>query len=148
MRKTLKTKRNPSGSAGPVRRFVTRGEMVVETLPWGPHEWLCRTDIVEAKDLQLVRVRMPPGTGHDFHRHPEMEEIIYVVSGEAEQWVDRERKLLGPGDIAHIPRDMVHGTFNAGRETLVFLAILSPARIRGPALIDMSGDEPWKSLRR
>jgi quercetin dioxygenase-like cupin family protein len=128
-------------------RFVTSDEMEVEELPWGPHEWLSRPGLTEAEELLLVRVRMPPGKGHAFHRHPAMEEIIYVVSGTAEQWVDRERRRLGPGDIAHIPRDVVHGTYNDGDETLVFLAILAPARFDGPALIDVSGEEPWASLR-
>ena len=128
-------------------RFVTADDFEVEELPWGPHEWLCRPGLTEAEQLLLVRVRMPPGKGHAFHRHPAMEEIIYVVSGSAEQWVGRESRLLGPGDIAHIPTDVVHGTYNAGSETLVFLAILSPATIDGPALIDVSGDEPWRSLR-
>jgi quercetin dioxygenase-like cupin family protein len=128
-------------------RFVTSGEIEVETLPWGPHEWLCRPGLTDAERLLLVRVRMPPGTGHAFHRHPAMEEIIYVVSGTAEQWVDRESRRLGPGDIAHIPVDVVHGTYNAGDDTLIFLAILSPAVFEGPALVDMAGEEPWRSLR-
>jgi quercetin dioxygenase-like cupin family protein len=121
--------------------------MIVEELPWGPHEWLCRPDIVAAEKLLLVRVHMPVGKAHEFHRHPEMEEIIYIEEGTAEQWVDREKRLLGPGDSAHIPIDIVHGTYNAGDTTLVFLAILSPAEIEGPPLIDVSQEEPWKSLR-
>ena len=129
------------------RRFVTSKEMEVEDSPWGPHEWLCRPGLVDAERLQLVRVRMPPGTGHAFHRHPQMEEIIYVVSGVAEQWVGQDSRRLGPGDSAHIPMDLVHATYNAGEETLVFLAILSPARFEGPALVDVSGEEPWASLR-
>lgn len=129
-------------------RFVTAANMIVEQLPWGPHEWLCRPDIVAAEQLLLVRVRMPPGKGHEFHRHPEMEEIIYVEQGRAEQWVDREQRILGPGESAHIPINVVHGTYNAGDSTLVFLAILSPAKIQGPALIDMSQEEPWKSIRQ
>jgi len=128
-------------------RFVTSAEIEVEELPWGPHEWLCRPGLTDARDLLLVRVRMPPGTGHAFHRHPAMEEIIYVISGVAEQWVDRETRRLGPGDIAHIPKDVVHGTYNAGDETLVILAILSPALFEGPALVDVSGDAPWSTLR-
>ena len=67
-----------------------------------------------------------------------MEEIIYVVTGQAEQWVDRASRRLGPGEIAHIPKDVVHGTYNAGAEPLVFLAILSPALFDGPALVDVS----------
>ena len=131
----------------PATRFVTQENMIVEQLPWGPHDWLCRPDIVEADKLLVVRVRMPPGKAHEFHRHPEMEEVIYIVEGQAEQWVDKEMRMLGPGDSAHIPMKMVHGTYNAGDSTLVLLAILSPAHIEGPPLIDMSQEEPWKSLR-
>jgi len=129
------------------RRFVTAADVEVEKLPWGPHEWLCRPGLTDARDLLLVRVRMPPGTGHAFHRHPEMEEIIYVVSGEAEQWVDRTCRRLVAGEIAHIPKDLVHATYNAGDETLVFLAILSPAIFDGPALVDVSTEAPWSTLR-
>jgi quercetin dioxygenase-like cupin family protein len=128
-------------------RFVTSADVEVEELPWGPHEWMCRPGLTDARDLLLVRVRMPPGTGHAFHRHPAMEEIIYVISGQAEQWVGRESRHLGPGDMAHIPTDEVHGTYNAGDETLVILAILSPALFDGPALVDVSMDEPWSTLR-
>jgi quercetin dioxygenase-like cupin family protein len=131
----------------PALRFVTSADVQVEQLPWGPHEWLCRPGLTEARDLLLVRVRMPPATGHAFHRHPAMEEIIYVVSGDAEQWVGDESRRLGPGDSAHIPKDVVHGTYNAGADTLVFLAILSPAVFDGPALVDVSHEPPWSSLR-
>ena len=127
--------------------FVTRSELQVEPSPWGPHEWLSRPGLTAAEQLLMVRVLMPPGRAHQFHRHPAMEEVIYVVSGRAEQWVDRDKRLLGPGDIAHIPADVVHGTYNAGNETLVFLAILAPAKFEGPALIDVHLEEPWRSLR-
>lgn len=127
-------------------RFVTSSELQVDPSPWGPHEWLCRPGLTAAEKLLMVRVLMPAGTAHQFHRHPTMEEIIYVVSGTAEQWVDREKKVLGPGDAAHIPMNVVHGTYNAGADTLVFLAILSPALFEGPALIDVHQEEPWRSL--
>jgi quercetin dioxygenase-like cupin family protein len=130
-----------------IERFVTAKEVQVEPSLWGPHEWLSRPGLTAAEQLLMVRVLMPPGRAHQFHRHPAMEEIIYVVSGAAEQWVDREKRLLGPGDVAHIPTDVVHGTYNPGSETLVFLAILSPARFEGPALIDVHLEEPWRTLR-
>ena len=41
----------------------------------------------------------------------------------------------------------MHGTYNAGDTDLVILAILSPAIFEGPALVDVSGDQPWASLR-
>jgi quercetin dioxygenase-like cupin family protein len=131
-----------------LRRFVTAADVLTEPSPWGPHEWLCRPDITAAENLLLVRVSMPPGQAHRFHRHPELEEIIYVLSGTAEQWVDRERRVLRQGESAHIPRDVVHATHNAGSDTLVFLAILSPARASGPMIVEEHEHEPWRSLRQ
>jgi quercetin dioxygenase-like cupin family protein len=128
-------------------RFVTEAEMQVESYPWGVHDWLCRPGLTDANELALVRVHMPSGDAHKFHKHPEMEEIIYVLSGVAEQWVDREKTILTAGQIAHIPKNVVHATYNAGDEVLEFLAILSPAKIVGSPLVDVSDQEPWKSLR-
>ena len=56
-------------------------------------------------------------------------------------------RRLGPGDIAHIQKDIVHATYNAGTDTLVFLAVLSPATFDGPAIVDVSGEQPWSTLR-
>jgi quercetin dioxygenase-like cupin family protein len=128
-------------------RFVTSADAQVEVLPWGAHDWMCRPGLTEAKHLQLVRVTMPAGRAHRFHRHPRMEELLYVVEGRVEQWVGRERKVLGAGELAHVPMNEVHGSYNVFRERAVFLAVLSPAVFEGPALIDVSEDEPWRSIR-
>jgi len=128
-------------------RFVTSKEAEVEELPWGPHEWLARAGLTESKLLQLVRVTMPAGKAHRFHRHPAMEELLYVVSGRVEQWVGRASRVLGPGEVAHVPTNEVHGSYNVFAAPVVFLAILSPAVFDGPALIDVSADEPWRSLK-
>ena len=76
-----------------------------------------------------------------------MEEIIYVVEGRAEQWVEQEKRILAAGEIAHIPVNMVHGTYNPFESPMVFLAILSPGRLDGPPPVDVSREEPWRSLR-
>jgi quercetin dioxygenase-like cupin family protein len=75
-----------------------------------------------------------------------MEEIIYVVEGEAEQWVETSHQILKVGEIAHIPTNVVHATFNRSDRPLIFLAMLSPASAPGPALIDVAHEEPWASL--
>ena len=136
----------------PPKRFVQAGEPVCETNPWTHNEWLCRPDLVPAEKLLMVRATMPPGHCHPFHLHPHREEIIHVVSGRAEQWVGDEYRILGPGEIAHLPAGIVHGTFNPFDETLVFHAILSPAKLppeqeRDGDPRDVSQEEPWASIR-
>lgn len=128
-------------------RFITNKTVQTEQLPWGPHEWISRQGLTEAENLMLVRVTMPPGRAHKFHRHPAMEEIIYILEGKAEQWVDKEQKTLCPGEAAHIPVNVIHGTYNPGDTDLIFLAILSPAVFDGPALVDVSKEMPWLHLK-
>ena len=128
-------------------RFVSQQNAQVEEYPHCRCEWLCRAGIVDADQLQLVRAIMPPGKGHEFHKHPDCEEIIYVLEGQADQWVEEERQTLGPGGVAHIPKGVVHATYNRTHEPLVFLAILSPATGSGPECVDVFEEEPWSSLR-
>jgi Cupin domain len=40
--------------------------------------------------------------------------VILVVTGEVEQWVDRDKRILRPGDCAFIPAGVVHASFNTG----------------------------------
>ncbi|MCP4305259.1 MAG: cupin domain-containing protein, partial [bacterium] len=80
--------------------------------------------------------------------HPDQEEVIYVVSGTVEQWVDREKRILGPGDSAHIPADMVHASFNVGDDEAKVTAILGPCvGENGYELVDVADEAPWKTLR-
>lgn len=127
-------------------RFVTEDRADVEQLPRGLHHWISRPGLTEAEDLLMVRVEVEPGNGHPFHYHPEMEEIIYVLDGRVEQWVERERRDLGPGEAVHVPRGLVHATFNSGTEPVRFLAVLSPAEA-DPFMVEVDDEEPWRSLR-
>ena len=136
-----------------LRRFVQIADPIREINPWTSNEWLCRPDVVAAEKLLLVRANMAPGWCHPFHFHPHREEIIHVVYGRAEQWVGEEYRILGPGEIAHIPPGVIHGTFNPHAEPLVFLAILSPAVLpdqlaQAPDPHDVGTEAPWVSLRQ
>jgi len=130
------------------RRFITTAEALKEDYKGRTNYWLARPEIADAKDLQLCRAVLPAGEGHDFHTHPELEEIIYVLEGTVEQWVETEKRMLQPGEVAHIPRGIVHATFNPTDRDAVILAILSPASTQGPFLVDVSGEAPWNALRQ
>jgi quercetin dioxygenase-like cupin family protein len=132
---------------GPLR-FITAREAEIELAPWGKHWWLSKPGLTDTRQLTLVRVTMRPGTGHRFHQHPAREEIIYVVDGVAEQWVDREKRTLEAGECAFIPATVVHAIFNSSTKPMTFLAILSPAEAPGPFLVDVYDEEPWRSLRQ
>jgi quercetin dioxygenase-like cupin family protein len=129
------------------RRFVTATDKVEHLSPCTLEEWLCRRDVVPNNELLLVRANMEPGFAHAFHTHPTREEIIYILSGRAEQWVGGEHRILGAGEMVLIPKGETHGTYNTFGERLVFLAILAPANALEPSVVDVSKEEPWASLR-
>ena len=132
----------------PSWRFVSFPEAEVEHVPPGKiHHWYCRPGMVADTNLMFVRATLEPGQAHRFHHHPHMEEILYILSGTAEQWVEREKRIMKAGDSLYLPVGIVHGTYNAGSDVLDFLAILSPAKNPGPITVDVSDQEPWKSLR-
>lgn len=135
------------------RRFVQIADAIREPNAWTNNEWLVRPDIVEADKLLLVRANMDPMFCHPFHYHPHREEIIHVVYGRAEQWVGNEHRILRAGESAHIPPGVIHATYNPFAEPLVFLAILSPAKLPDDLAAvadphDVSTQEPWASIRK
>jgi quercetin dioxygenase-like cupin family protein len=128
-------------------RIVPFAEAEVEKLPGKTHFWQCKPGMVKDTNLMFVRAHLPPGEAHRFHYHPKMEEILYILSGTAEQWVEQEKFIMRPGDSIYLPAGMIHGTYNMGNETLDFLAVLSPAKTGEPFTIEVSEHEPWRSLR-
>jgi len=127
--------------------FITEAEAIQEDFKGRTNYWMCRPEITNAKDLQICRAVLPAGVGHGFHYHPELEEVIYVLTGEVQQWVGEQHKVLKVGEIAHILPGVVHATFNVSNEDALILAILSPGSQVGPLMVDVSADEPWVSLR-
>lgn len=129
-------------------KFVKRADAERERVDWGTSIWLSRPSITAARELVIVEVTLQPGAGHNFHKHPQQEEVLYVLEGTLEQWVDRKKELLNPGDSAFIPADVVHASFNASNQPSKFLAILAPCIGQaGYELADVSADVPWCTLR-
>ena len=127
-------------------RFLTDEHIEVERLDRGLHHWISRPGLTDAENLLVVRVEVEPGNGHPFHHHPHMEEVLYVLEGRMEQWVEQEKKVLEPGESVHIPPGVVHASYNSSGESMVFLAIISPAEAE-PFMIEVDEEEPWRSLR-
>lgn len=128
--------------------FVTSRDVSRVGVPWGSLAWLSTPATSGSKALVVVEVVFNPQDGHSFHKHPSQEEVIYVLEGEIEQWIDRERRVLGPGESAFIGADVVHASFNVGDGRARILAVLGPAvGAQGYELDDVAQQEPWISIR-
>jgi quercetin dioxygenase-like cupin family protein len=128
-------------------KFILDREIKMLAQDWGELGWMSSPVHNGAAQLTVIVGDLNPGEGHSFHKHPGQEEVMYVVSGKIEQWIDREKRILGPGDSAFIPPGVVHASFNAGDGEGRVMAIFSPCVGDGFEMIDMAGEAPWNRLR-
>ncbi len=129
-------------------KFILAAEADREQLDWGALAWLSRPETTGAKDLVVIEVSLSPGGGHNFHKHPEQEEVIYLIEGTVEQWLRDEKQMLSAGDSVFIPADVVHASFNTSSAPAKLLAILGPCvSDEGYQLVDVADEAPWNALR-
>jgi quercetin dioxygenase-like cupin family protein len=129
-------------------KFVIAKDTPVEVSDWGKLRWTSNPPSTGASQLTVIDVSLAPGKGHNFHKHPDQEEVIYAISGQVEQWIGREKRILAPGDAAYIPADTVHASFNIGAGEAKVIAILGPCVGEiGYELVDVAGEAPWNKLR-
>ena len=128
--------------------FRISSEMKREPKSFGSLRWISRPLSTGAKQLTTIDVTIVPGQGHDFHKHPDQEEVIFVVAGTVEQWIDREKRILGPGDGAFIPAGLVHASFNGGQDDARLVVTFGPCLGDGGfESVELAGEAPWKGLR-
>jgi quercetin dioxygenase-like cupin family protein len=110
--------------------------------------WLSNPASTGATHLTVLEGTFFLGKGHGFHYHADQEELIYVVSGTVEHWIEQEKRILGSGDSVFMPPGVVHATFNIATEDAKVVAILGPfIGDMGVEQVDVSGETPWKGLR-
>jgi quercetin dioxygenase-like cupin family protein len=80
-----------------------------------------------AESLCMFEQWSEPGRGAPTHTHFGVEEVILVVEGRAEVWIDGETSVLERGGTALVPPHALHGFRNAGTEVLHTLTALPDA---------------------
>jgi len=117
-----------------------------ETIDGRDHIWHSKPGLTPTDDLIVVHCTIPPGEGHAFHTHPNKEEVIYVIEGEAEQWLEQEKQTLLSGSSVYIPKSAVHATFNRSDKDLKFIAVITPCSSEGVVHVAVDHLEPWKGI--
>jgi quercetin dioxygenase-like cupin family protein len=79
---------------------------------WGKTKNIFGNDNVGAKYLKINITEYAVGTSHTLHRHPEQEEVIYILSGEGITRTDAGDQRIGPGSFVFVPAGTDHATLN------------------------------------
>jgi quercetin dioxygenase-like cupin family protein len=80
-------------------------------------------DSAGARKIILLSVELPPGTVHLLHRHPNAEQIMYVLEGSCLALSEGEPVRLSEGDAAFIAQGEWHGVRNDTDQPAVTLVI-------------------------
>jgi quercetin dioxygenase-like cupin family protein len=128
--------------------FVKQDDVRQEAFDWGMVGWRLTPERA-ARQLVVMDVTLAPGGGHDFHRHPDQEEMIIVNEGRITQYLEEASSELGPGDSVFVPTGVVHASFNEGEETARLTVVIGPAIGDGTGyeVEDVADQERWASLR-
>lgn len=129
-------------------KFLKGGQLEITETPWGPMQWISRPSVTKSPSLTVIIVDLAPGGFHNFHYHPGQEEVIYVLDGTVEQWIEGEKQVLKKGDSVYIDKDIVHASFNIGKKTAKLYVVLGPSRGKaGYRAVDASKRSAYKNLR-
>ena len=106
----------------------------VDTLmsDWVVGKILSEPAITGVESLSAVSIYFDCGQGHERHSHAESDQLIYVISGEADMMIEFEEgqpktQRIRSGDLVTIPKGAYHSTFNVGWEPVRILTVYSPA---------------------
>jgi mannose-6-phosphate isomerase-like protein (cupin superfamily) len=77
-----------------------------------------------AMKLCVFEQWIAPGNGAPTHAHP-VEEVLTVLEGEAEMWMDDQRLSVSAGQSLVVPAGRKHGFRNSGITTLHIHAVLA-----------------------
>ena len=86
-----------------------------DSLTRDEHDWGVFAQVSGPRDglagIVAIEATFLAGKCHDFHRHPGQEEVIYVIEGTIEQWLEQEKqhalgRRLGRDPRLGRPRDV------------------------------------------
>jgi quercetin dioxygenase-like cupin family protein len=82
---------------------------------WGRTMSLFGPESVGARFVRVKITEYGPGIEHKRHRHPDQEEVIYVLEGRGISRTDAGDQPMEPGTFLFIPADTDHTTINLER---------------------------------
>ena len=99
--------------------------------PWRERDGLVSRVLLHEGDppetrLMVTWVDVEPGSAQRPHSHAP-EQVYVILRGEGKMMVGGEERLVGEGDLIHIPPDTEHGIENSSDGVLTYVSAATPA---------------------
>jgi quercetin dioxygenase-like cupin family protein len=108
-------------------RIASLSDIPAQQLPGRELQWLVTPETIGAENISMAVMDCPPGsTVRPLHSHRDIEEILYILEGQGEAWVDGEVAPFKQGDAVLFPANSKHMVRNTGTTSLRTCSIFSP----------------------
>jgi mannose-6-phosphate isomerase-like protein (cupin superfamily) len=109
-----------------MRYKVNESEVPPLNLEGRDLRWIITEETVGATDMSVAIMRCHPrAIVKPLHSHKDIEEVIYIVEGCGQAWIDGTVVDFEKGDSVFFPANSRHQVRNTGGETLVTASIFS-----------------------
>ncbi len=103
--------------------------------------------IVEGERITAGLIEKEKGSGSQPHRHPNVEQFNYIIQGKFKSMVEGENMVMEPGDMVHIPANLLHQMVAIGEGLNIYFmakdSISDPERGIFGVPEDENVDTPW-----
>ena len=98
--------------------------------PWRERDGLVSRILLQEGDppetrMTVTWVDVEPGSAQRPHSHAP-EQVYVILRGEGKMMVGGEERLVGEGDLIHIPPDTAHGIENTSDGVLTYVSAATP----------------------
>jgi quercetin dioxygenase-like cupin family protein len=93
-------------------------------------EGYVKRSIFNTDSLQFGLYCLEPGQINARHKHPQNDEICYVVQGTGEIVIGDEIAAVQPGVFIHAHRSVEHEIRNTGTEQMLIIVVQSPLPLK------------------
>jgi len=108
-------------------RTVSLDDVPAQDMPGRKLQWLVTPDTLGVEKIGIAIMDCPAGsTVRPLHTHIDTEEVLLILDGEGEAWVDDETAFFKKGDAVLLPANSKHMVRNTGKGPLITASIFSP----------------------
>lgn len=121
-------------------RVASLENIPVQELPGRKLQWLVTPETLGVEKIGIAIMNCPAhSTVRPLHGHKDTEEVLLILAGQGEAWVDGETAPFKKGDAVLLPANSKHMVRNTGDEPLITASIFSPPTTPASYILHESG---------
>jgi mannose-6-phosphate isomerase-like protein (cupin superfamily) len=121
-------------------RVASLQNIPVQELPGRKLQWLVTPETLGVERIGIAIMNCPAhSVVRPLHGHRDTEEVLLILGGQGEAWVDGETTSFKKGDAVLLPANSKHMVRNTGDEPLITASIFSPPTTPSSYILHESG---------